>query len=107
MLVNMATGGDGHIAAWIERVTLDGAAPGQQTAHVYHVPAMKLPNGQKTQAATYLGTLDYCRRFYMLPYLELPATEQPDINAVPIEDNGRHIPAAVWQKRYNTMQVDD
>lgn len=106
-LLNMAAGGNGQTKPYIERVTLDGAAPEQRTAYIYHSPAQALPDGQATKAAAYLGTFERCKAFYMLPYIELPDAEQPAADSIPIEDYGRHIPADVWQKYYDVMRTTD
>lgn len=99
-LLSIAAGHDGHIEDWIECVHIDGAAPEQQTGYIYHNPARVLPNGKTTAREEFWGTLEHCRKMYMLPYLG--DDDAPDINSIPVEDMGRHIPADVWQKRYET-----
>jgi hypothetical protein len=103
-LLNMAAGGNGHISDYIERVTLDGAAPEQQTAYIYHSPAVVYENGRRSVELSYLGTLEHCKKFYMLRYIELPTEQQPDMDAIPIADYGRHIAPDVWQQQYEAMR---
>lgn len=105
-LLNMAAGGDGHTAPYIERVILDGAAPEQRTAYIYHSPAQALPNGSTAAAAAYLGTFEQCKAFYMLPYLEADDdTRKRAADSMPVEDYGRHIAADVWQPLWETMRT--
>ena len=106
-LLNLAAGGDGHIHDYIERVTLDGATPEQRTAYMYHSPEVIHADGRRTAARAFLGTLEHCKAFYMLPYIELPTEQQPDMDAIPIEDNGRHIAADVWKQQYEAMHVEE
>lgn len=100
-LLNMANGGDGHLTSWIERVTLEASPQAdEQTAYVFHsVTPDGSPDGE------YMGSIEQCRKFYMLPYLELPENEQPDVNAIRIEDNGRRIPATLWQRQMGAYRM--
>ena len=100
-LLSMAAGGSGHIKPYIERVTLDGAAPEQRTAYVYHSPAVIRPDGSRSTEQVFLGTFEHCKALYMLPYIELPTEQQPDVT---IEDNGRHIAPDIWQTQYEALR---
>ena len=101
-LLNMTAGGDGHIHDWIERVTLDDAPEDMQTAYVYHSPAKRYDNGNYGTAKEFLGTEEHARKFYALGREDIA-----DIYAIPVEDIGRHIPADVWQNRYEAMIITD
>lgn len=108
-LLNLAAGGSGHTAPYIERVALDGAGDlDGGTGYIYHSPARKLPNGKTTQGEIFIGTFEHCKAFYMLPYMELPDDEkQRAADAMPVEDYGRHIAADVWRKYWEVMRTED
>lgn len=101
-LLNMAAGGSGHTSEWLERVTLDDAPEDKRTAYMYHRPRMLYENGKRSGAAEFLGCEEHARKFYALGHDEIT-----DIYAIPVEDNGRHIPADVWQKCYETYLADN
>lgn len=95
-LLHIAAGGDGNIGTWIERVTLDDAPADKRTAYMYH-------DTTANSVQTYLGTLAECKNFYRLPYIELPAEQQPGDDDIQITDTGRHIPADTWRQLYGNM----
>ena len=101
-LLNMAAGGSGHTAEWLERVTLDDAPEDKSIAYVYHRPAVVYDNGKRSGAAEFLGCEEHARKFCALGHDDIT-----DIYAIPVEDFGRHIPAEVWQHRYEAMIAED
>lgn len=101
-LLNMTAGGSGHTTEWLERVILDDAPEDKRIAYMYHKPVKYYDNGGRSGAAEFLGCEEHARKFCALGHDEIT-----DIYAIPVEDMGRHIPAEVWQHRYEVMIADN
>lgn len=104
-LLNMAQGGNGQTADYIERVTLDDAPEDKRTAYILHSPAKTYPDGKRSKAGEFLGTWEHAAALYMLPYMD--GEQHPREDSIPIADDGRHIPPAEWQKRWEVLSTFD
>ena len=105
-LLNLAAGGSGHLSAYLERVTLEGAEPERATAYVYHNPPRREASGRTSRAEVYLGPRETCEKFYLLPYLEASEDERREAAAaMVVEDTGRVIPRETWAQLWDTLRV--
>lgn len=100
-LLHMAAGGDGHITAWIERVTYDGApADAQQYGYIVHVPQTAEHGGISHGVNVHMQDAAAARGlFHALQTGAKPRNPEDkaeDVAAlcssIPITDNGRHVP---------------
>lgn len=104
-LLNLAAGGDGHLSDWIERATYEATADAPETeVYILHMPPKRQPNGRLSNRQQYVGTLEHCRKFLLLPYIE--RDDAPDIDSIPYEDTGRRIPAE-QQQPYGSLRIYD
>lgn len=100
-LLNIAAGGDGHITAWIERVTYDDApADAQPYGYIVHLPQTAeqcgispAVNVHVTSEAAARGLLHALRTGAKPRNPEDSAAAiAAEADSIAITDNGRHIP---------------
>lgn len=94
ILLNISNGGSGHFGQWVEHVIFD-ATDDAQAADGYIVHTEQFVNGKELQIS---GGKHIAQLLTLITNETTPT--DAEIDAVPIEDYGRHVTAAE-RKHYN------